>query len=124
MGAPIERGQLEEAIRQCQGNQAAAARLLGITPAVLAHKLAAEGLLNLCRQLRAASRPQSAPELQAVEPPPRAPAPAPYQRPAKPWDGVVKRCAPDPRIAARSFNPDDVERVPKKSKNWTGRRVR
>jgi len=73
--------------------------------------------------------PQSVPELQAVElqavePPPRAPAPAPYQRPPKPWDGVIKRCAPDPRIAARSFNLEDSERVPSKPKNWTGRRVR
>ena len=245
MSALIERAQLEEAIRAVKGHQTAAARRLGLTPAQLAHYLTAEGLMNLCRELRAASRaaaladhdaqraasavgaavaakrsaavtkeelkaalvaekecvgkaaerlrvtpgclykqvrrfdllalqqamakeaaevqraaaverrkakdrertrdrvrtrpaeqvpnrmvgqilPQSAPapELQAVEPPPRAPAPAPYQRPPKPWDGVIKRCAPDPRIAARSFNLDDSDRVPPKPKKWSGRRVR
>ena len=246
MEALDERAQLDEAIRACQGHQAAAAKRLGITPAMLAHKLTAEGLMSLCRDLRAASRaaaladhdaqrasaaavaaavavkrsaavtkeelkaalvaehgcvgkaaarlgvlpgsayklirkhgllelqqtlakdaaevqraaakekrkqyererqrvrvrpveqvpnrmvgpilPQSAPELQAVEPATvptyRAPAPAPYQRPARPWDGKIKKCPPDPRIAARSFNVDDSERVPKKPKNWTGRRVR
>ena len=248
MEALIERAQLEEAIRACQGHQAAAAKRLGITPAMLAHKLTAEGLMSLCRDLRAASRaaaladhdaqraasvdgaavgakrsaavskdelkaalvaeqgcvgktaerlgvtpgclykqvrrfdllelqqamakeaatarhvatvakrrqyerertrdrvrtrpveqvpnrmvgpilPQSAPALQHVEqpaiaPPPRAPAPAPYQRPARPWDGKIKKCPPDPRIAARSFNLDDSDRVPPKPKNWTGRRVR
>lgn len=243
MEALDERAQLEEAIRACQGSQAAAARRLGITPAQLGRMLTSEGLNTLCRELRAASRaaaiadhdaqsaapmdgaavgakrsaavskdelkaaliaeqgcvgkaaarlkvtpgclykqvrrfdllelqqamakeaatarhvatvekrrqyerertrdrvrtrpveqvpnrmvgpilPQSASELQAVEPPPRAPTPAPYQRPARPWDGKIKKCPPDPRIAARSFNLEDSERVPKKPKNWTGRRVR
>lgn len=249
MEALDERAQLDEAIRACQGHQAAAAKRLGITPAMLAHKLTAEGLMSLCRDLRAASRaaaladhdaqsaasvdgatvavkrsahvtkeelkaalvaekgcvgkaaerlrvtpgclykqvrrfdllalqqamakeaaevqraaaverrkakdrertrdrvrtrpveqvpnrmvgqilPQSAPapELQpaepAIAPAYRAPAPAPYQRPPKPWDGVIKRCAPDPRIAARSFNLDDSDRVPPKPKKWSGRRVR
>lgn len=73
--------------------------------------------------------PAPTPELQHVEqptiaPPPRAPAPAPYQRPARPWDGKIKKCPPDPRIAARSFNLDDSERVPPKPKKWSGRRVR
>ena len=245
MEALDERAQLDEAIRACQGHQAAAAKRLGITPAMLAHKLTAEGLMSLCRDLRAASRaaaladhdaqrasaaavaaavavkrsaavtkeelkaalvaehgcvgkaaarlgvlpgsayklirkhgllelqqtlakdaaevqraaakekrkqyererqrvrvrpveqvpnrmvgqilprsaPTDAPEL-TVQPAPRAPAPAPYQRPPKPWDGKIKKCPPDPRIAARSFNLDDSDRVPPKPKNWTGRRVR
>jgi hypothetical protein len=250
MGALVERAALEEAIRAVKGHQTAAAKRLGVTPAQLAHKLAAEGLMSLCRELRAASRaaaladheaqrasaavvaaavavkrsaavskeqlkdalvaergcvgkvaerlgvvpgsiykmirkhdllelqttlaketaaarhaaakekrkqyererermrvrnrpveqvphrlvgqvlPQSqpAPGLQhaepAIAPAPRTPAPAPYQRPARPWDGKIKKCPPDPRIAARSFNVDDSERVPSKPKNWTGRRVR
>jgi hypothetical protein len=74
--------------------------------------------------------PQSAPTDAPVEPATvptyraPAPAPAPYHRPPKPWDGKIKRCPPDPRIAARSFNLDDSDRVPPKPKNWTGRRVR
>lgn len=56
MGAPIERGQLEEAIQACKGHQTAAAKRLGVTPSRLAHYLAAEGLMVLCRELRAASR--------------------------------------------------------------------
>jgi len=247
VSALIERAQLEEAIRAVKGHQTAAAKRLGLTPAQLAHYLTAEGLMNLCRELRAASRaaaladhdaqrasaaavaaavaakrsaavskeqlkdalvvergcvgkvaerlgvlpgsvykwvrkhdlldlqttlvkeaaaarhvatvakrkqydrdrerqrvrnrpveqvpnrlvgqilpqsvPTDAPEL-TVQPAPRAPAPAPYQRPPKPWDGVIKRCAPDPRIAARSFNLDDSDRVPPKPKKWSGRRVR